>query len=181
MPAGSFREKIEKIPISSNKSQLGHTLGRPLLLKRFNHRGHEKGHYSADNQSYSRSRTGRYRCCSQCRPQTKIAIALSNALVSAERIAVLFFEEFEMKPKPFKPEILAGDANYVRDATTGYVWHRSRQRTLYADTDRSKSSIMPISAVFWNSAVLPCNAAMPAYPIRNANRAVCLSDYRIWV
>jgi acyl-CoA thioester hydrolase len=43
-----------------------------------------------------------------------------------------------MKPKPFKPEILLSDSNYVRDATTGYVWHRSRQRTLYADTDRSE-------------------------------------------
>jgi acyl-CoA thioester hydrolase len=43
-----------------------------------------------------------------------------------------------MRPKPFKPEILNNDPRYVRDATTGIVWHRSVHRTLYADTDRSE-------------------------------------------
>jgi acyl-CoA thioester hydrolase len=41
-----------------------------------------------------------------------------------------------MKPKPFLPEPL-GDARFVRDRTTGLVWHRCPNRTLYADTDRS--------------------------------------------
>ncbi|MGV8081318.1 MAG: acyl-CoA thioesterase [Syntrophales bacterium] len=42
-----------------------------------------------------------------------------------------------MKPKPFLPEALAGDPRFVRDRTTGRVWHRCPNRTLYADTDRS--------------------------------------------
>jgi acyl-CoA thioester hydrolase len=41
-----------------------------------------------------------------------------------------------MKPKPFLPEPLA-DSRFVRDRTTGRVWHRSANRTLYAETDRS--------------------------------------------
>ncbi len=41
-----------------------------------------------------------------------------------------------MKPKPFLPEPLE-DARFVRDRTTGLVWHRCPNRTLYADTDRS--------------------------------------------
>lgn len=36
------------------------------------------------------------------------------------------------------PEPLDGQENYVRDQTTGLVWHQCRQRTLYADTDRSQ-------------------------------------------
>ncbi len=43
-----------------------------------------------------------------------------------------------MKPKPFKPEIFNKDPHYVRDISTGIVWHRSEYRTLYADTDRSE-------------------------------------------
>ena len=45
-----------------------------------------------------------------------------------------------MRPKPFCPESLDGndDALYVRDRTTGLVWHRCHLRTLYADTDRSQ-------------------------------------------
>lgn len=43
-----------------------------------------------------------------------------------------------MRPKPFKPEIFDGDSRYVRDVSTGLVWHRAQQRTLYADTDRSE-------------------------------------------
>ena len=45
-----------------------------------------------------------------------------------------------MRPKPFRPEPLDGDAAapYVRDRTTGLVWHRCHLRTLYADTDRSQ-------------------------------------------
>jgi len=43
-----------------------------------------------------------------------------------------------MKPKPFKPKIFNDDECYVRDQTTGLIWHRSQHRTLYADTDRSQ-------------------------------------------
>jgi acyl-CoA thioester hydrolase len=45
-----------------------------------------------------------------------------------------------VRPKPFCPEPLAGDGleAYVRDRTTGLVWHRCHLRTLYADTDRSQ-------------------------------------------
>lgn len=43
-----------------------------------------------------------------------------------------------MKPKPFVPEVFNGDERYVRDKTDGLVWHRCRQRILYADTDRSQ-------------------------------------------
>jgi acyl-CoA thioester hydrolase len=42
-----------------------------------------------------------------------------------------------MKPKPFVPGIFNADPHYVRDLTTGLIWHRSEYRTLYADTDRS--------------------------------------------
>jgi acyl-CoA thioester hydrolase len=50
----------------------------------------------------------------------------------------LFSEEYEVKPKPFIPEPCDGLASYVRDKTTGLVWHRCDMRTLYADTDRSQ-------------------------------------------
>ena len=30
------------------------------------------------------------------------------------------------------------DEKYVRDQTTGLIWHRTVHRTLYADTDRSQ-------------------------------------------
>ncbi len=43
-----------------------------------------------------------------------------------------------MRPKPFIPEPLADDDRYVRDKTGGLVWHRCRNRVLYADTDRSQ-------------------------------------------
>jgi len=43
-----------------------------------------------------------------------------------------------MRAKPFNPEIYNKDERYVRDRTTGFIWHRSQQRTLYADTDRSQ-------------------------------------------
>mgnify|MGYP000888402276 CR=1 FL=1 len=43
-----------------------------------------------------------------------------------------------MRPKPFVPEILNGDGPYVRDLTSGLIWHRSSLRTLYVDTDRSQ-------------------------------------------
>ena len=42
-----------------------------------------------------------------------------------------------MRPKPFKTEVLCCDERYVRDSTTGLVWYRCKNRTLYADTDRS--------------------------------------------
>ena len=43
-----------------------------------------------------------------------------------------------MRPKPFVPEILNGDRRYVRDRTSGRIWHRCDSRILYADTDRSQ-------------------------------------------
>ncbi len=43
-----------------------------------------------------------------------------------------------MKPKPFVPEICAKDKRFVRDRTTGLIWHRACYRVLYADTDRSQ-------------------------------------------
>jgi acyl-CoA thioester hydrolase len=44
-----------------------------------------------------------------------------------------------VRPKPFVSEALNGDDTdtYVRDRTSGLVWHRCSLRTLYADTDRS--------------------------------------------
>jgi acyl-CoA thioester hydrolase len=43
-----------------------------------------------------------------------------------------------MKPKPFVPDALNGQPNYVRDRSGGRVWHRCETRVLYADTDRSQ-------------------------------------------
>ena len=44
-----------------------------------------------------------------------------------------------MRAKPFDPRPLVDDApDYVRDKTTGLVWHRCSGRPLYADTDRSQ-------------------------------------------
>jgi acyl-CoA thioester hydrolase len=43
-----------------------------------------------------------------------------------------------MRPKPFVPVPIDRDKPYVRDETEGIVWHCSRLRTLYADTDRSQ-------------------------------------------
>ena len=43
-----------------------------------------------------------------------------------------------MKPKPFMPEIYNNDERFIRDMTTGVIWHRCQHRTLYADTDRSE-------------------------------------------
>jgi acyl-CoA thioester hydrolase len=43
-----------------------------------------------------------------------------------------------MKPKPFAPEIYKNQEKFVRDQTTGIIWHRTMHRTLYADTDRSQ-------------------------------------------
>jgi acyl-CoA thioester hydrolase len=42
-----------------------------------------------------------------------------------------------MKPKAFRPETYRDDGRYCCDAATGLIWHRCRNRTLYADTDRS--------------------------------------------
>ncbi len=42
-----------------------------------------------------------------------------------------------MRPKLFEPEIHNGDERYVRDKTSGLVYHRTFNRVLYADTDRS--------------------------------------------
>lgn len=43
-----------------------------------------------------------------------------------------------MRPKPFIAEPYDGQPAYVRDKTSGLVWHRCEMRTLYADTDRSQ-------------------------------------------
>ncbi len=43
-----------------------------------------------------------------------------------------------MKPHPFIPAPADGDGPYVRDENGSGLWHRCRQRTLYADTDRSQ-------------------------------------------
>ena len=46
-----------------------------------------------------------------------------------------------MRPKPFRPQAFDagnGEGAYVRDQTSGLVWHRCHLRTLYADTDRSQ-------------------------------------------
>jgi acyl-CoA thioester hydrolase len=42
-----------------------------------------------------------------------------------------------MKPNAFRPETYRDDGPYCRDTATGFIWHRCRNRTLYADTDRS--------------------------------------------
>jgi acyl-CoA thioester hydrolase len=42
-----------------------------------------------------------------------------------------------MRPKPFKVIIHNNDERYIKDLSTGLVWHRCSNRTLYADTDRS--------------------------------------------
>jgi acyl-CoA thioester hydrolase len=43
-----------------------------------------------------------------------------------------------VRPKPFIAEPCDGHPAYVRDKTSGLVWHRCEMRTLYADTDRSQ-------------------------------------------
>jgi len=58
--------------------------------------------------------------------------------VSEAQIVVLYLEGCDMRPKPFIPENIDTYDNYVRNKTDGLVWHRCRNRTLYADTDRSQ-------------------------------------------
>lgn len=58
-------------------------------------------------------------------------------LGSAEQTAALYSEAYSMKPKPFNIEQYNGDERYVRDSSTGLIWHKCQTRTLYADTDRS--------------------------------------------
>ena len=43
-----------------------------------------------------------------------------------------------MKPKPFFPVPAEEGGPFFRDKEGGCHWHRCRQRTLYADTDRSQ-------------------------------------------
>ena len=57
----------------------------------------------------------------------------------AEPTAVSSLRVYDMRPKPFLPEIFNSDARYVKDKTDGLVWHRCAYRTLYGDTDRSQS------------------------------------------
>jgi acyl-CoA thioester hydrolase len=57
---------------------------------------------------------------------------------SAVPTAVSCSKEFDLRPEPFVPELLEYDSRFVRNKTDGLVWHRCRNRTLYADTDRSR-------------------------------------------
>jgi acyl-CoA thioester hydrolase len=59
-------------------------------------------------------------------------------LALGEQTAVLFLKAYEMRPKPFIPELLNHDKRYVKDKTDGLVWHKCKNRVLYADTDRSQ-------------------------------------------
>ncbi len=43
-----------------------------------------------------------------------------------------------MRPEPFVPVVRDDDGRYVTNQTDNRVWHQSRMRTLYADTDRSQ-------------------------------------------
>jgi len=43
-----------------------------------------------------------------------------------------------MRPDPFIPQTTNAGEHYVRDKVGGLIWHRCRNRTLYADTDRSQ-------------------------------------------
>ncbi len=45
---------------------------------------------------------------------------------------------YNVRPKPFVPEILKDNEQYVRNKTDGRVWHWCQYRTPYVDTDRSK-------------------------------------------
>lgn len=56
----------------------------------------------------------------------------------AGQIVALSLKESKLKPRAFVPEIYENDERYVRDASTDLVWHRTLNRTLYADTDRSQ-------------------------------------------
>ena len=57
----------------------------------------------------------------------------------AEPTAVSSLRVYDMRPKPFLPEIFNSDARYAKDKTDGLVWHRCAYRVLYGDTDRSQS------------------------------------------
>ena len=59
-------------------------------------------------------------------------------LVLAAPTAVLFLKVFKMKPKPFIPDKIDDNDNYVKNKTDGHVWHRCKMRALYADTDQSQ-------------------------------------------
>jgi len=43
-----------------------------------------------------------------------------------------------MRPKPFIPEFLTDHPDHVKDTNSGLIWHRSKMRVLYVDTDRSQ-------------------------------------------
>ena len=43
-----------------------------------------------------------------------------------------------MRPKPFIQEVFDNDERYVKDRIEGLIWHKCKNRTLYADTDRSQ-------------------------------------------
>lgn len=42
-----------------------------------------------------------------------------------------------MKPAPFVPVVYNGDKRFIKDETSGLVYHQVFNRVLYADTDRS--------------------------------------------
>ena len=56
----------------------------------------------------------------------------------AELTAASFLGVYDMRPSPMIPEVLENDDRYVRDKITKIVWHRCKNRILYADTDRSQ-------------------------------------------
>lgn len=58
--------------------------------------------------------------------------------VSAGRIAASYSKGCEVRPKPFVAQAYDNDPRYIRDQTSGLVWHRCQLRTLYVDTDRSQ-------------------------------------------
>lgn len=43
-----------------------------------------------------------------------------------------------MRPKLFIPELLPDHPDHVTDVNSGKIWHRSKMRVLYVDTDRSQ-------------------------------------------
>jgi hypothetical protein len=142
---------LPRIPISANKSQVGHSLGaaaaieaalgieamqQGIVLPTVNHIPDPE---FADIDVVPNQAAGMPRI-------------LPLQLVRFRRHQLLHrLQRSVMRPKPFVPEPLDGPDPYVRD-TTGLVWHRCELRTLYADTDRSRSCITPITCATSNSA-----------------------------
>ena len=98
-----FGKKIEKIPVSSNKSQLGHTLGATAAIEAaLTIEGMKKGHYPAHDQSYSRSGILPILMLCPMMPANKnMKLLFPTLLVLAEQIAVLFSEECKNEAQTF--------------------------------------------------------------------------------